>query len=268
MKIASTDIVRMVQAGVMAILMTYATPGAADAPLTNDDIVKLVQARLPASTVVKTIRATGGQFDTSPEALIRLSKSGIPQEVIEAMIDNKGGASAAESNGDAVTPEEITVTADGNRTKMRYVIARSRSAARALGLGGVATYAVLVGPRAQLRLTDTNPTFEIAVPENAQPESYLTLANFAVRRNNNREVMIGGGYISYSTGITADRIVETRGERLADQSRAPKGYIMYSVAVIQPLKPGEYALVTYNSEVKVTGWFASGSDSYFDFGVD
>jgi hypothetical protein len=78
--------------------------------------------------------------------------------------------------------------------------------------------------------------------------------------------MIGGGYMSYSTGIATDRIVETRGERMADQSRAPKGYVMYSVTVVNPLEPGEYALVTYNSAVKVTGWFASGSDSYFDFG--
>lgn len=43
---------------------------------------------------------------------------------------------------------------------------------------------------------------------------------------------------------------------------------MYSVAVVNPLKQGEYALVTYNSAVKVTGWFTSGSDSYFDFGID
>lgn len=268
MRLLAHVISRSVLLGFLVLSVMLSNPAFAEAPLTNADVTKLVEARLPTGTIVKTIRASGGQFDTSPQELIRLSKMGIHPEIIDAMIESKGGKSSYE-NGDAdITPEEITVEAGGKQIKMRYVIARTRSAARALGLGGVATYAVLVGPRAQLRLSDRSPSFVIAVPENAQPESYLTLANLAVRRNNNREVMIGGGYISYSTGITADRIVATHGERMADQSRAPNGYILYSVAVATPLEPGEYALVTYNSEVKVTGWFASGSDSYFDFGVD
>lgn len=201
-------VTRFLSTCLLAASMFYANPVAAQAPLTNTDITKLVQAKLPTSTIVKTIRASGGSFDTSPQELIRLSKAGIAQEIIEAMIDAKGGTSV--SGGDnAATPEEMTVTVGGKTTKMRYVIARTRSSARAFGLGGVATYAVLVGPRAQLRLTDQSPSFEVAVPENAQPESYLTLANLAVRRNNTREVMIGGGYMSYSTGITADRIIAT-----------------------------------------------------------
>ena len=47
----------------------------------------------------------------------------------------------------------------------------------------------------------------VEVPENAQPESYVTLVNFAVRRNNTREVLVGGGYVTYETGIHRDRIV-------------------------------------------------------------
>ena len=31
---------------------------------------------------------------------------------------------------------------------------------------------------------------------------------------------------------------------------------------------GEYAFVLYNSQVKAIGYFASGLDSYYDFGVD
>jgi hypothetical protein len=68
----------------------------------------------------------------------------------------------------------VGVLGFGDWQKMRYVITRTRTAARVFGIGGMASYAVLVGPRAQLRLTDRQPAFEIAVPENAQPESYLT----------------------------------------------------------------------------------------------
>ena len=47
-----------------------------------------------------------------------------------------------------------------------------------------------------------------------------------------------------------------------------KGNILYTVTPDAPLKAGEYAVVTYNSQIPVAGWFAGGFDSYFDFGVD
>jgi hypothetical protein len=40
------------------------------------------------------------------------------------------------------------------------------------------------------------------------------------------------------------------------------------VKLVNPLPPGEYAMVLYNSQVRAVGYFASGLDSYFDFGVD
>ena len=87
-------------------------------------------------------------------------------------------------------------------------------------------------------------------------------------RNGTREVMIGGGYMSYSSGINKDRVVAMTEATLDDQSRAPNGYELHEIAPAKDLPPGEYAVVLYNSEVKVAGWFVSGRDSYFDFGID
>lgn len=166
------------------------------------------------------------------------------------------------------SPETIVLEQDGKRETMRYMRPTMRTAARALGFGGVATYAVLRGTAAKLRLGDRRPSFIVAVPANAQPEDYLTLASLAVRRNGTREVIVGGGYMSYSTGIHQDRIVATSGERATDQGGAPDGFVFYTVTPDAPLKAGEYAVVTYNSQIPVAGWFAGGFDSYFDFGVD
>ncbi len=108
----------------------------------------------------------------------------------------------------------------------------------------------------------------MAVPINAQAQSYVTLVNLAVRRNRTREVMIGGGFMSYSSGINKDRVVAMTDAFVQDQSRAPQGFELHEIRPAAPLAPGEYAVVLYNSEVKMTGWFVSGRDSYFDFGVD
>lgn len=246
----------------------------AEAPMTNADVMKMVEAKLHENTIIIAIQGASANFDVGPTSLIALSQKGVPQSVIEAMLQKSNGGSAAggarqgSGIGDRMNPEEILLVQAGQQTRMRYMPATIRTASRAMGFGGFATYSVLNGSRANLRLTERQPTFIIAVPGNAQPESYLTLASFAVRRNDTREVMVGGGYMTYSTGINRDRVIKTIGTAATDQSRAPDGFRIYELRPEQPLPPGEYALVTYNSQIRVAGFFAAGTDSYFDFGID
>ena len=100
---------------------------------------------------------------------------------------------------------------------MRYLTPQMRNAIRGLGWGGMAQYAVLRGASASLRLKSRQPEFLLAVPNNAQAESYYTVVSLAVRKNNSREIMVGGGYMGYSTGVATDRIVATASEKLSDQ---------------------------------------------------
>ena len=74
--------------------------------------------------------------------------------------------------------------------------------------------------------------------------------------------------MSYSTGIHPDRIVATTIEKLADQSKAPKNFTIYTAIPNVPLPAGEYAVVFYNRQVRSPGYFAGVVDSYFDFGID
>jgi hypothetical protein len=60
---------------------------AQDAPLTNDDVVKMVQAKLSPSVIVSTIQSAGSvTFDLSPTALVALKNAGVDDRVIEAML--------------------------------------------------------------------------------------------------------------------------------------------------------------------------------------
>lgn len=160
---------------------------------------------------------------------------------------------------------------DGEQThSMRYLNPQVRTTARGLGFGGVATYAALRNSAASLRTRNSRPEFLVSVPNQAQPESYFTLASFAVRRNNTREVLVGGGYMSYSTGIHPDRVIAVVSEAIEDQSRAQDGFIIYRVVPTAELPTGEYAVILYTGEVQgmVIGWFTGTGNSYFDFGVD
>lgn len=239
-------------------------------PMTNADVMEMVNAGLPESTVVLSVKSSESAFDTDAAALIELSKQKVPTAVVEAMIRAASGEQdpGAVVAVEAVSPEEITADDGAGVQKMRYLTPDIRQAVRAFGYGGVAAYAALPGKSAALRLQSPRPTFVVAVPKNAQAQSYVTLVNLAIRRNGTREVMIGGGYMSYSSGINKDRVVAMTEATLDDQSRAPNGYELHEIAPAKDLPSGEYAVVLYNSEVKVAGWFVSGRDSYFDFGID
>jgi hypothetical protein len=67
-----------------------AAPAAPAGPmLTNDDIVKLVKAKLPESVIIKKISNSSCAFDTDPDALIKLKQAGVSEAVIDAMVDKK-----------------------------------------------------------------------------------------------------------------------------------------------------------------------------------
>ena len=55
--------------------------------LTNDDVLKLVRARVPDSIVIESIKSSNCAFDTSPDALIGLKRTGVSAAVLQAMAE-------------------------------------------------------------------------------------------------------------------------------------------------------------------------------------
>lgn len=259
----------------LAILLIATAAFAAD--LTNADVIKMSEAKLDESIIVTAIENSPNTFDTSPVGLIALSEAKVSQAVIAAMIKRSGAtgkepaaAPAAASATEMMSPSEVFIVEGDQVRPMRYINPQVRTAARGLGFGGIASYAVLRGVRATDRTTHAQPSFLVSVPDQAQPESYLTLASFAVRPNKSREVLIGGGFMSYSSGIHPDRIVAVTSEKAKDQTKAQKGFTIYQVTPTSALAPGEYAVILYTGELQglVGAWFTGTGNSYFDFGVD
>ncbi len=249
------------------------------AALTNADIIKMTAAKLDESIIITAIENSEPKFDTSSQGLIELSTANVPQAIISAMIKRNNPqatpasappAAATAADSGLMSPSEVLIIDGGETKPMRYLNPQTRTTARALGFGGVASYAVLRGSHASARTTNKEPGFLVSVPNQAQVESYMTLASFAVRKNNSREVMIGGGYMSYSSGIHPDRIIAVDSEKAADQSKAQKGFTIYKVSPKHALSTGEYAVILYTGEMPglVSAWFSGTGNAYFDFGVD
>ena len=59
---------------------------APQSPLTNADVLKMVEARLAPEVVVEKIKASPCDFDTSPEALRGLKGAGVPDSLLLLMV--------------------------------------------------------------------------------------------------------------------------------------------------------------------------------------
>lgn len=270
-----------------AVLVGAGLGAQAQALMNNAEVLKLIEAGMPDDVILEAIAgAKSHKFDTSANALVALKNKGASPAVLKAVLNPKAlsptaaapaatptrvsnvGAKAQSAAAGGLNPEEVAVVVNGQEQVMQYIVPTVRTAARAFGFGGMATYATLQGPKAARRLPASGVEFVVSVPKNAQPQGYLTLANFAVRKNDTREVQMGGGYMSYSTGINKDRVVPVVHEALADQSRAREGFVLYKIKPERDLPAGEYALVLYTAEVRTVGFFAQAANSYFDFSVE
>jgi tetratricopeptide (TPR) repeat protein len=80
--------------------------------LTNDDIIKLVQAKLPDSVVITKIKSSSCDFDTTPDALINLKRAGVSDSVLQAIVDApQSNPSESVDNASVVSASEETASA-------------------------------------------------------------------------------------------------------------------------------------------------------------
>ena len=65
------------------------------APMTNDDVIKLVKGGLGDATVLQAIEGAEPGFDTTPDGLVRLKQGGVSDAVIQRILGRKGAVPAA-----------------------------------------------------------------------------------------------------------------------------------------------------------------------------
>lgn len=114
------------------------------APMTNEDVIKMVKGGLGEATVIQAIDGAEPGFDTSPDGLVKLKQGGVSDAVIQRIMAKKSGAPAAAAKAPAAScPECGTVTGIREIDKPRKYGAGTAAGA---AIGGLLGYAA-GGPR-------------------------------------------------------------------------------------------------------------------------
>jgi hypothetical protein len=75
--------------------------------LSNKDVVTMVENKLSVDVIVKTIKSSPCTFDTFPSVMKELKGRGVPEEVLEAMIEAPYGPAPQNRSNDEVADEPI-----------------------------------------------------------------------------------------------------------------------------------------------------------------
>ena len=110
----------------LAVLLALSLASHA-APMTNDDVIKMVQGGLGEAIVLQAIDGAEPAFDTSPDGLVKLKQGGVGDAVIQRIL---GGRNIAAPRS-AAPPACVDC---GTVTGVREI----RKAGQGTGLGAVA----------------------------------------------------------------------------------------------------------------------------------
>lgn len=164
------------------VFLAFSSLLAAQQTLNNDAVIKLVKAGLSEDLIVATINAQPGTYDTSTNGLISLKNGGVSDKVVAAIVMKASApatAAPAEANpDDPNSPHDpgvylYTVDRDGKQ-KMTFI--------DQVGVGrekthGRSTKAELPGARAAVRTADSKPVFYMYFSPNANISEVGTISS-------------------------------------------------------------------------------------------
>lgn len=76
-------------------------------PLSNKDIILMVDHKLEAEAIINIIRSSPCTFDTFPPVLREMKRRGVPEDVLEAMLEAPYGPSLKTSSKDDLGEQPI-----------------------------------------------------------------------------------------------------------------------------------------------------------------
>ena len=152
-------------------------------PLTNDDVLMLVQAGFGEDTISEAIRTNACRFDTSADALLKLKNGGVSERIIMAMLaEGRVSRRTPMSGGESITfPERVGLyyLIDGAYVPLAIepVDWQSSLWSPVSTIGGVTKTtlrAKMQGRSSQLQLSG-NPEFLLVCPEGVRETDYHLL---------------------------------------------------------------------------------------------
>jgi len=127
--------------------------------MTNDDVIRMVQNKLPESVIIAAIQSKPSKFSTSATELIRLKKAGVTEAEMNAMLAaSSGQAQGSGSSSAAATPSEAEGASAPTAASEASAPAPPRSRLPQVALIANGSSQELPLEKTQLAQTKTKPT--------------------------------------------------------------------------------------------------------------
>ncbi len=240
--------------------------------LTNADVIAMVKAGLPESTLLLSIKNNPSKFSTAPADLIDLQKKGVPPKVLDAMMEAQSRVASASAPAPVPAQNPAMAGFDmsggmsvfwiGGSGRSQMVRATpsgtsSNATAMLLPFAPIKLRDVFSNPRADLRMNGTQAAFEVIVPPGVRATDQVVLVRFTVNRKGRMIETARIGSSGFSSTMSSSFQEKDRIPVTAEPVVGSKPTNFGTPTKITPneaLPPGEYAVVVQSL--------------YHDFGVD
>jgi hypothetical protein len=292
----------IVAASLLVMTAGGASPALADQPvtapapevLTNETVIKLIDAGIPEQAIIGKIRTSATNFDMSTDQLIALKAKGVSGPVLAAMLDPKPPAAAPVPEFSADSPD-LSVPhypgvyiLDPRQKKMWRITPTSSNQAKTnnllgyaltLGLAPLSVKASIPGKSAKVQTNDKFPEFyfffDESVPRALQGSgsslwttgagsitsspSELSLVRFA-QKPSTREAKVGTVSIAGAKQGVMDS------DQIPFEAKEVRPGV-FKVSVSAALQPGEYGFIQALTGGNVSGGGGAMTARVFDFGI-
>jgi len=280
------------------LLLTAGNWGAQAAPqastpggetLTNEDVVKMVNAGLAEGIIIAKIRNSSCKFDTSLDAILKLKETGVSDAVIQAMVEATpaGAADAAQAPEAPADPNDPNsphpagiywLDKGAEKPEMVQLEPTVYSAGKSggvfqsamtYGIAKVKWKAVARSRAAVLRISDPNPEFWFYFEQTTHGLSYsgtfyggasspneFILARMDRKKDSRELVVSEGNTFGWSVGTRPEDTVPLEFTKVAPG--------VYRVWPGRALAPGEYCFFFAGTGM---GMGMTGG-KLFDFGLE
>lgn len=287
------------------LVILYACLASAQEPLTNQSIIKMVQAGLSVDVIVSMVKTQPAKYTLTPEELIALKSVGVPDAVVAAMVEKSAGAgvgSLAVGKSTGATTVDGTVPAgdpndplarhdsgiylytkgpDGKYTmtileQAAYQGSKTGgmfSSAMTYGIVKAKTKAVLPGKHAGIQASESQPVFYFYFEDKAAGLGKGAFGGAGAVSNPNQFALIKLDV----TKSNRETIVGEFGAYGASSGTNQKSMVqfkseklrpgLYKVVPTDPMQPGEYCFLVAQVTMGASGAGAAGATQIFDFAV-
>jgi hypothetical protein len=258
--------------------------------VTNQTVLDMVGAKLPADVIVTKIQTSKTNFDLSTDALVKLNQSSVPSDVIKAMMQKSSApAPAANAAPEPTDPNDPNAwhdpgiyiyTSNGRERKLILleptVYSQGKSgghfaSAMTYGIAKVKWKAVVRNAHANVKIGDPHASFYFYFEEKGAGLSHpqfggtstpneFTLLKFDVKSDERETTVMKANAFGSSAGTDDKANIPFSFEKLKPG--------IYKVSSKQPLSPGEYCFLGAGIGGGAFAPGAAQANRLFDFSVE